>query len=167
MDCRKDLTAGGGLGFCCSSEGKSDEMIKHGDLRREDTTDLRCVRRDDGPDRTVRAAILGCFKDNQRLYRPRIALARTLRARVSKASVRRTASSSRVHRIGLQICCFIILFTMRILRSVVLLAGFAATATDAVAVGDAIPSNVDLHFGFPPEIVNVGERVAKKKVIVS
>ena len=58
-------------------------------------------------------------------------------------------------------------FTMRILRSVVLLAGFAATATDAVAVGDALPSNVDLHFGFPPEMVNVGERVAKKKVIVS
>ena len=51
--------AGGALGFCCSSEGKSDEMIKHGDLRREDTADLRCVRRDDGPDRTVRAAILG------------------------------------------------------------------------------------------------------------
>lgn len=62
---------------------------------------------------------------------------------------------------------FILLFTMRILRSVVLLAGFAATATDAVAVGDAIPSNVDLHFGFPPEMVPVGERVAKKKVIVS
>lgn len=61
----------------------------------------------------------------------------------------------------------IILFTMRILRSVILLAGFAATATDAVAVGDAIPSNVDLHFGFPPEMVPVGERVAKKKVIVS
>ena len=61
----------------------------------------------------------------------------------------------------------ILLFTMRILRSVVLLTGFAATATDAVAVGDALPSNVDLHFGFPPEMVNVGERVAKKKVIVS
>lgn len=153
------------MGFCCSSEGKSDETIKHGDLRREDTTDLRCVRRDEGPDRTVRAAILGCFKDIPRSYRPRP-------VRVSKTSVRRTASSRvarrrAVHRI-LQICCFIIiLFTMRILRSVILLAGFAATATDAVAVGDAIPSNVDLHFGFPPEMVPVGERVAKKKVIVS
>ena len=166
MDCRKDLTAGGGLGFCCSSEGKSDEMIKHGDLRREDTTDLRCVRRDDGPDRTVRAAILGCFKDNQRSYRPRIALHCYWRA--CEQSVR-PSDGVVVARPQdcLQICCFIILFTMRILRSVVLLAGFAATATDAVAVGDAIPSNVDLHFGFPPEIVNVGERVAKKKVIVS
>ena len=58
MDCRKDLTAGGGLGLCCSSAGRSDDMIKHGDLRRDDTADLRCVRREDGPDRTVRAAIL-------------------------------------------------------------------------------------------------------------
>lgn len=58
MDCRKDLTAGGGLGLCCSSAGRSDDMIKHGDLRRDDNADLRCVRREDGPDRTVRAAIL-------------------------------------------------------------------------------------------------------------
>ena len=148
-------------------------MIKHGDLRREDTTDLRCVRRDDGPDRTVRAAILGCFKDNQRSYRPR----GLLLAIVGKASVRRVGPhgrrrrASRVASTGfadlLLHSGFILLFTMRILRSVVLLAGFAATATDAVAVGDAIPSNVDLHFGFPPEMVPVGERVAKKKVIVS
>lgn len=55
---------------------------------------------------------------------------------------------------------------MRILRSLALLAGIAATATDAVSVGDAIPSNIDLHFGFPPEMINVGERVAKKKVII-
>ena len=166
MDCRKDLTAGGGLGFCCSSEGKSDEMIKHGDLRREDTTDLRCVRRDEGPDRTVRAAILGCFKDNQRSYRVSttycIALARVSKVRPSDGGRRRRASTGFA-----DLLLQLILFTMRILRSVVLLAGFAATATDAVAVGDAIPSNVDLHFGFPPEIVNVGERVAKKKVIVS
>ena len=58
MDCRKDLTAGGGFGLCCSSAGRSDDIIKHGDLRREDTADLRCVRREDGPDRTVRAGIL-------------------------------------------------------------------------------------------------------------
>ena len=58
MDCRKDLTADGGFGLCCSSAGRSDDIIKHGDLRREDTADLRCVRREDGPDRTVRAGIL-------------------------------------------------------------------------------------------------------------
>ena len=56
---------------------------------------------------------------------------------------------------------------MRVLRSLALLAGIAATSTDAVSVGDAIPSNVDLHLGFPPEMINVGERVAKKKVVVS
>ena len=73
---------------------QSFETIKHGDLRREDTTDGRCVRRDEGPDRTVRAAILGCFKDNPRSYRPRP------RVCVSKTSVRRTASMVVARRVA-------------------------------------------------------------------
>ena len=51
-----------------------------------------------------------------------------------------------------------------ILRSL-LLASLAAVAA-AVKVGDKVPQNVDLHLGFPPEMVNVADRVAKKKVLI-
>jgi len=37
--------------------------------------------------------------------------------------------------------------------------------TFAIQVGDAIPE-VDLHLGFPPEKINVKERVAGKNVIL-
>ena len=37
---------------------------------------------------------------------------------------------------------------------------------DAIEVGDSIPSDVELHLGFPPERINVSERVAGKNVIL-
>lgn len=36
----------------------------------------------------------------------------------------------------------------------------------AIKVGDTIPDKADLHFGFPPEKINVKERVAGKNVIM-
>ena len=36
----------------------------------------------------------------------------------------------------------------------------------AVKVGDIIPADVSLHFGFPPEDINLHDRIAKKKVIL-
>ena len=36
----------------------------------------------------------------------------------------------------------------------------------AVKVGDKIPTDIDLHFGFPPENVNLSQRIAGKKVII-
>lgn len=36
----------------------------------------------------------------------------------------------------------------------------------AVRVGDTIPSNVELHYGFPPDKVNLAERIAGKRVIL-
>jgi alkyl hydroperoxide reductase subunit AhpC len=41
-----------------------------------------------------------------------------------------------------------------------------SSAVDAVEVGDAIPDGVSLHFGFPPEMISVKDRVAGKKVIL-
>lgn len=40
------------------------------------------------------------------------------------------------------------------------------SAATAIKVGDSIPEGVNLHFGFPPEKVNVKDRVAGKKVIL-
>ena len=168
--------------MCCSSAGRSDDIIKHGDLRREDTADFRCVRREDGPDRTVRAAILVSTDREDREYEARWreremdAVRRTdvkqlsafysqLSASASGRHLRSTASSFSLGGSD-RLTSHSSNSKMRILRSLALLAGIAATATDAVSVGDAIPSNIDLHFGFPPEMINVGERVAKKKVII-
>lgn len=36
----------------------------------------------------------------------------------------------------------------------------------AVKVGDKIPTDVDLHFGFPPESINLSQRIQNKKVIM-
>lgn len=168
MDCLNDLTAGGGFGLCCSSAGRSDDIIKHGDLRREDTADFRCVRREDGPDRTVRAAILVSTDRGIRGEMARDGCRAPDRRQTASASGRHLRSTASGFSLGGsdRLTSHSSNSKMRILRSLALLAGIAATATDAVSVGDAIPSNIDLHFGFPPEMINVGERVAKKKVII-
>jgi len=49
---------------------------------------------------------------------------------------------------------------MQALVSFALLAG-----AHAIAVGDRLPS-LDLHFGFPPEMVNLAERAAGKNIIL-
>ena len=41
-----------------------------------------------------------------------------------------------------------------------------ALSAAAVKVGDEIPKDVDLHFGFPPENVNLSQRIQGKKVIL-
>ncbi|CAB9501532.1 peroxiredoxin [Seminavis robusta] len=41
-----------------------------------------------------------------------------------------------------------------------------ATTCQAVKVGDSIPTDVELHFGFPPENINLSQRIASKKVIL-
>ena len=37
---------------------------------------------------------------------------------------------------------------------------------DAVAIGDSIPADITLDFGFPPEKINLAERCAGKKIIL-
>jgi 2-Cys peroxiredoxin 5 len=55
---------------------------------------------------------------------------------------------------------------MKILLLQVLLAGVLSTAAFAINVGDKIPGDVDLHYGFPPERISVKDRVAGKKVLL-
>jgi peroxiredoxin len=52
------------------------------------------------------------------------------------------------------------------LLAAVALSLLLATAVSAVKVGDTIPQDVDLHFGFPPENINLSARFAGKKVIL-
>ncbi len=37
---------------------------------------------------------------------------------------------------------------------------------DAVAIGDSIPADITLDFGFPSEKINLAERCAGKKIIL-
>ena len=57
---------------------------------------------------------------------------------------------------------------MKVVLKALLVVAFLALATvvDAVKVGDKIPSDVDLHFGFPPENISLSKRIAGKKVIL-
>lgn len=57
---------------------------------------------------------------------------------------------------------------MSSIRSLALLVGVALLATlgSAVQVGDKIPSDVELHYGFPPERVNLSQRLSRKHVIL-
>jgi peroxiredoxin len=48
------------------------------------------------------------------------------------------------------------------LLQTLLLLGVASS----IKVGESIPDDADLHFGFPPERINVKDRVAGKKVIL-
>ena len=41
-----------------------------------------------------------------------------------------------------------------------------SAAVSAIKVGESIPDRVDLHFGFPPEKINLKERMAGKKTIL-
>lgn len=45
-------------------------------------------------------------------------------------------------------------------------AALLALSAQAVKVGDKIPTDVELHFGFPPESIDLSERLAKKKTIL-
>jgi len=42
----------------------------------------------------------------------------------------------------------------------------AASVVVAVKVGDTIPAGVDLHYGFPPEKIDLEQRLANKRVIL-
>lgn len=53
---------------------------------------------------------------------------------------------------------------MRILLPV--LFGLLAAVASAIGVGDKIPSGVHLHYGFPPDKINIGDRIAGKNVIL-
>lgn len=54
---------------------------------------------------------------------------------------------------------------MKLLNALFLGITFLTGAT-AIKVGDDIPKDVDLHYGFPPEKLNLAHRVAGKKVIL-
>lgn len=47
-----------------------------------------------------------------------------------------------------------------------LFAASASYASSAVSVGDTIPTSVELHYEFPPEKINVSERLASKNAII-
>lgn len=51
------------------------------------------------------------------------------------------------------------------MKAALLLAAFGCAAISAIAVGDKVPS-IDLDYGFPPQKVNLAERVAGKNVIL-
>ena len=42
----------------------------------------------------------------------------------------------------------------------------AVIMASVVAVGDSVPADVTLDFGFPPEKINLAERCAGKKIIL-
>lgn len=44
--------------------------------------------------------------------------------------------------------------------------GLLSACTAAIKVEDSIPADVELQFGFPPERINVKERVRGKKVLL-
>ena len=44
--------------------------------------------------------------------------------------------------------------------------GLLTAVVKGINVGDKIPSDVELHLGFPPEKINVADRIAGKKVIL-
>ena len=44
--------------------------------------------------------------------------------------------------------------------------GIARRAASTVAVGDAIPSGIELHAGFPPAKFDLSERIANKSVLL-
>jgi peroxiredoxin len=54
---------------------------------------------------------------------------------------------------------------MKLLNSFILGVLSLASAS-AIEVGDSIPPSVELHFGFPPEKIEVAKRIAGKKVIL-
>jgi hypothetical protein len=58
------------------------------------------------------------------------------------------------------------IITMKVLLLHVLLAGVLSAAAFAINVGDKIPEDVQLHYGFPPEHINVKDRVAGKKILL-
>jgi len=41
-----------------------------------------------------------------------------------------------------------------------------ALQASGVNVGDKIPSSISLDYGFPPEKINLAERIAGKKVVI-
>jgi peroxiredoxin len=55
---------------------------------------------------------------------------------------------------------------MNVLLLHILLAGVLSAAAFAINVGDKVPGDVDLHYGFPPERISVKDRVAGKNVLV-
>lgn len=41
-----------------------------------------------------------------------------------------------------------------------------ATTTTAIKVDDEVPKDIELHLGFPPERINVHDRIKDKKVLL-
>lgn len=52
------------------------------------------------------------------------------------------------------------------LKALLATALLALSPAAAVEVGDKIATDVDLHFGFPPESINLSQRIKNKKVIL-
>ena len=42
----------------------------------------------------------------------------------------------------------------------------AISVVDAIQVDDEFPKDVELHYGFPPERINISKRIQNKKVLV-
>jgi len=55
---------------------------------------------------------------------------------------------------------------MKISGRSLLAAALLVVGASAVKVGEKIPADVDLHLGFPPEKINLSQRIAGKKVIL-
>ena len=53
-----------------------------------------------------------------------------------------------------------------VLKSLLLGVLSLANLGEAIEVGDSMPPDVELHFGFPPERINLKDRVAGKNVIL-
>jgi len=47
-----------------------------------------------------------------------------------------------------------------------LVAALALTSVDAIDVGDAIPSDMTLHHGFPPQEISLDARLKGKNVLM-
>jgi len=54
---------------------------------------------------------------------------------------------------------------MKIISSLVLGALFSISQTLAVKVGDSCPA-VELHYNFPPDKINLADRIADKNVLL-
>ena len=55
---------------------------------------------------------------------------------------------------------------MKLALRYLLAAALLFASSQAVKVGDVIGKDLEFHFGFPPETINLKDRLANKKVIL-
>jgi len=55
---------------------------------------------------------------------------------------------------------------MKIASSIVALLAVAIRGTTAIDVGDAVPADLTLHHGFPPEKISLDDRLKGKNVLL-